>query len=81
MRLLEVSADRDDLEESHAEWAAHANRVMRQLDRSGTRVRRVIIDLDELIAWCKAEGRPVDGASRADFVSMKVGQETRSEPE
>ncbi|HEY7119072.1 MAG TPA: hypothetical protein VH475_20950 [Tepidisphaeraceae bacterium] len=74
-RLLEISVDRDRLERSHAEWVRSANRVMRRLERQGLRPRRVIVDLDELIAWCGQRGLPIDGGARADFASEKLARE------
>jgi hypothetical protein len=71
-RLLELSEDRDGLEDSHGAWRDSANRLIRELERGGIHARRVVIDLDELVAWCKEQNRPLNGAARADFTSKKV---------
>ena len=51
-RLLEMSEDRDNLESSHAAWVESANRGMKKFAREGVNLRRVVINLDELAAWC-----------------------------
>jgi hypothetical protein len=78
-RLLEMSEDRDELESSHAEWVEQANRTMKKLARDGTSVRRVVINLDELAAWCAKHNVPVNGESRADFTSELIHRETSKE--
>ena len=74
-RLLEVANDRDNLEDTVEEWQATAEKMMVQLSRPGVLPRKVHIDIDELVSWCKAHKRPVDGASRTKFVADKVEEE------
>ena len=71
-RLREISVDRDNLEATHAEWVVQANRVVRQLEETGQACDRIVVDPEELLAWCRAHGCPVDGAARSRFVSEKV---------
>jgi hypothetical protein len=74
-RLREIAADANIIEESHAEWRYEATRVLRQLERQGVRVRKVIIDLDELTAFCRKRRVPIDAAARSSFVAERVHQE------
>jgi hypothetical protein len=39
---------------------------------AGVRVRRVDVDLDELVRWCRHEGRPIDSAARAAFAAERL---------
>jgi hypothetical protein len=71
-RLLEVSADRDSLERGHAEWERHASQTVRKLSQEGFDVRKVPIDVEELVAWCLTERRPIDGSARAELAGRKV---------
>jgi hypothetical protein len=66
--LLDVSTDRDSLEKTHDEWLCLAEKAMCDLKKSGGSPRKVYIDVEKLVAWCKARNRPVDGAARAEFV-------------
>jgi len=73
-RLLAVSVDRSTLEPTHDEWQAVATRTLAELARAGVSPRKVDVDVDELSEWCRASVRPVDAASRADFVAFKLRQ-------
>ena len=74
-RLLKFANDRDNLEDTYEEWQATAEKMMVQLSRPGVLPRKVHIDVEELVAWCKAHKRPNDGASRTVFVADKVEEE------
>jgi hypothetical protein len=71
-RLRELAADADKLEESYEAWLAGAQKTLVQMTVAGVRARRVDVDVDELARWCRREGRPVDGASRAAFVAERL---------
>jgi hypothetical protein len=68
-RLLEISEDRDDLEPTHAEWVAGANKIIRAFEETGQPCERILINLDDLIAWCRARKCPIDGAARSEFAA------------
>jgi hypothetical protein len=74
-RLLELANDRDNLEDTYEEWQATAEKMMVKLSKPGVLPRKVHIDVEELVAWCKAHNRPVDGAARTAFVADKVEEE------
>lgn len=71
-RLLQVAEDRDNLEETYEEWKATAEETLPEFEKQGVLVRKVYIDVEELVAWCKSHSRPIDGASRTVFVADKV---------
>ncbi len=48
-----------------AEWQVTAERVLRQYRARGLNIRKVEIDLDDLLVYCGAEGRPNDAAARS----------------
>jgi hypothetical protein len=74
-RLLELANDRDSLEETYEDWQASAEKMMVKLSKPGVLPRKVHIDVEELVAWWKANNRPIDGASRTMFVADKVEDE------
>jgi hypothetical protein len=71
-KLKQLAVDAADLDESHEAWQRNAERTERELAQRGLVVRRVPIDVDALAAWCRARGKPVNGASRAEYTSELV---------
>ena len=71
-RLLELAADADSLEAAYEDWLAGAQETIVQLTIAGARVRRVDIDVDDLVRWCRHEGRPLDSAARAAFAVERL---------
>ena len=56
-RLLEVSVDRSELERTYDEWQAMATKGLAELARAGVWARKVDVDVDELVEWCRTNGR------------------------
>ncbi len=71
-RLRQISADVDTLERTFDEWEKGASNLLRALERAGQRVSQVMVDVDELVAWCAARGRSVDGSARSEFVASTL---------
>lgn len=67
-RFLASANDREALEDTWAEWQITAERIIRQYRARGLDVRKVEIDLDDLLAYCTVEGKPNTAASRAAYV-------------
>jgi hypothetical protein len=77
-RLREVATDADRLEEAYEDWLAGAQKTIVQMTVSGAHVRRVDIELDELVRRCRHEGRPLDSAARAAFTAAFTAERLRS---
>lgn len=71
-RLRELASDADKLEESYDDWLAGAQTTLVQMGVAGVRAQRVDVDLDELVRWCRAEGRALDSAARAAFAATRL---------
>lgn len=71
-QLREVSADRESLETTHEEWERTASKTLKRLRREGIDVRKVPVDIAELVEWCNRSGTPINSAARADFASHKL---------
>ena len=71
-RLLEISLDRDGLEDTYDAWQVTAQKSMRKLSRQGYIVRKIDIDVEELLSWCHSHRRPVDGKARSEFAVVKL---------
>ncbi len=74
-RLLEISSDRDQLEDTHEEWLKNASRVFDRLKREGLPVVKMDIDVEDLLAWCSKNGLAVNGESRAKYVVEKTSHD------
>ncbi|RLT36889.1 MAG: hypothetical protein DWI57_14260 [Chloroflexi bacterium] len=70
--LRRVSADRGDMDASHAEWLAGAEEYLRALRKNGLNVVPVPVQVSELVAWCKKNKRRIDSKARSEFVSFKL---------
>lgn len=71
-RLIEISADREDLEATFEAWEAVAIATMAELRSHGVDVSRVPVDLDRLASWCRGQDIPVDARSRARFAAEEL---------
>jgi hypothetical protein len=68
-RLLEISEDREDLEETFAEWESLAEEKLRDLRAQGVDAEKITIDLEELLTWCKSQGLSVNASARSQYVA------------
>src|SRR5688500_9136786 len=71
-RLRAASADSRTVHATYEEWEDEAKRTLRQLRGLGREVLPVPVELDELIAWCRAGQRALDAGARAEFTSLKL---------
>jgi hypothetical protein len=78
--LLEISADRDELEDTYEEWLHNAEIKLHEMTEVGINLTKVYINLDELQKWCITQGRPLDGSARAVFTAEKLRQLDKGKP-
>jgi hypothetical protein len=72
--LLEIAADRVELEDTYEEWLHNAEMRLHEMAETGINAMRVYINVDELQDWCIVQGRPLDGSARAFFTAEKLHQ-------
>ncbi len=68
-RLRELAEDREALDDTFEDWERGALAAICDLQSAGRRVRKVPVDIDALVAWCRERGRALDSAARAEYVS------------
>jgi len=66
--------DRDQLQDSYDGWLKDVRGLEKTLKRQGHAVQRVIVDPDELAAWCVLQGLEPIGSARANYVSEMMAQ-------
>jgi len=68
-RLREIAADADHMEKTYAEWLAVAERTLAEMAERGFEVKKVVVDVNELAAWCAEQGVSIDSAARSQYVA------------
>jgi hypothetical protein len=68
-RLKQVAEDPDELDDTYEEWQQGAEYIEREFMGRGLEVRRVPIDVDALVAWCRQHNKPVVADSRVEYTT------------
>ncbi len=76
-RLRTIAPDPDRLENTYEAWLSYAQQQFDLLKSQGLDVRKVIVDVDELVAWCNAKKLPVSGESRSHFVANRLQEASK----
>lgn len=71
-RVKAAATDPECFEDSFEKWKAMATAARREFQRSGVRAVECLIEPEELLAWCAANGQENNSASRGEFVSEKL---------
>ena len=74
-RLLQIATDREVLEDTYEEWKAIAEKSLKKFAMLGYHLRKVDIDVEELLGWCKVHNLSVDGAARSKFAAEKLREQ------
>jgi hypothetical protein len=69
---MEVSADGLALGKDHASWLAQAEQDFKGLKGIGVTIRKILVDVEDLAAWCRRNRRPVDADARAEYVAEQL---------
>jgi hypothetical protein len=77
VRLREICVDRASVEWTHAEWLVNATNRFAELTAQGYRLERVDVDVEQLLAWCLAQGKVVDGPARSAYAAHLLGEKYR----
>ena len=67
-----VMADGNTFHKTYAEWRQNAERVINGLQRGGTPVVRINIDVEAFCSWCAVHGAEVNSQSRARFAALEA---------
>jgi hypothetical protein len=72
--LREVADDAHALDSTFEEWERGALAAIHDLESLGRRIRKVPIDIDALVSWCRERNRRIDSAARAEYVTYLSGR-------
>jgi hypothetical protein len=67
-RLREIADDRDKLDDTYEDWHRQALTMSHDLEVVGRQIRKVPIDIEALVAWCRERKCRIDVAARAEYV-------------
>lgn len=67
------------MHEQWYQWEAKATEMLGILQAEGVAARKLVVDVEEIIAWCESQGKPFNAASRADFISKKCREQAIAE--
>ena len=59
------------------DWERGALAAVRDLESAGQQIRKVPIDVDALVAWCRGRRCRIDSAARAEYVTYLLQQGKR----
>jgi hypothetical protein len=72
-----VMADKDVLPVTYYEWRKKADRLVKELERSGKRIVHADIDAEQFPVWCRARGLNVDAKARMEFANDAAARVAR----
>jgi hypothetical protein len=61
-----------ELDDSFEEWERGALQAIRDLASVGRYVRKVPVDVEAYVTWCRERGCRLDSASRAEYVTERL---------
>ncbi len=73
-RVRALSTDKDSMHETYAEWRAGVEDFILKSSGMGLVLKKVEIDLDDMLAWCRLHGKDFNGKARSEYVAEKLRQ-------
>jgi hypothetical protein len=70
-RFIDVIDDRETMFDTWDEWYKSFLNAKHGLMKEGFEVIRIVVDIDELIDYCRSQGVRNDGKARSQFVANK----------
>ena len=72
--LHNASTDKDQLEETHAQWLKEAKRVVKQLRQQGLQIVKIDVEVADLLLWCEGQKIPLNAEARSKYTAFKMQQ-------
>ncbi|RZD15564.1 MAG: hypothetical protein EVJ48_01550 [Candidatus Acidulodesulfobacterium acidiphilum] len=73
-KLLRVIDDKDSMPSVYEVWLEIATATMQNLRKEGYNVKKVIVNIDELVDWCNVMKKENIAKNRALFVSLRANK-------
>lgn len=79
LQLKEISEDGDQMEETYGEWQLLAEKALKDFAAQGISPTKVEVDVNELLAWSKERGLPINGETRSRFAAWLSKEKEKKE--
>jgi hypothetical protein len=66
-----VAIPQEQLAPTYTEWLVGAHAGLEKIEESGCRHQKILLDVEDMIKWCKEKELPLNGASRSSYIAMK----------
>ena len=73
-KLLRVIDDKDSMPLNYDDWLEIATAAMENLRKEGHNVKKVVVNIDELVDWCNVMKKENIAKNRALFVSLRANK-------
>ena len=73
---LLAEIDPDGVDDSYEEWRKNASSAFSEIQASGKKVRKVLINISKLQKWCNEKGLEPNSKSRAKYAAMLANRES-----
>lgn len=80
-RLLEVAEDRASLEQTWSEWEAKSLEMIEVFATRNILIKKVLVDVEELVLWCQEQDKPVNSSTRAEYVTSLMLEQNKLQRE
>jgi len=70
-RYIKIVDDPENMHDTWFDWHKDYEKMKQELTSKGFVIIDIVVDLDELLEFCKFEGIRLDGKARAEFVQQK----------
>jgi hypothetical protein len=75
LKLVDVVPDRSELDDTFEQWEQSAEGAAAMLRGRGIAIKKVMIEVEALMAWCREHKRQPNGPARADYVGLLLREE------
>ena len=75
--LRQTASDLDVLEDTYDEWLHEAKQRLKDVRELGVDVAKVDLDVVEFNEWCRENGKPRNGDSRAQYAAHLLEEQDR----
>lgn len=70
-RFVKIIDDRESMHDTWHDWNKAFEKTKGDLINQGLKVLDIVVDLDELIEYCRQRSIKIDGSARSQFVQAK----------
>jgi hypothetical protein len=70
--VRDLFTDGQNLPLTYEEWERQADAFSNRMASQGVGIRRVYIDPQKFLTWCRSQGLPIDARARQQFVNEFV---------